>query len=147
MSMFWYSRRFQEKLCLLSPTPFWFVIRHNVCSREVSGYCPHCGNPYTLRTIFWDSVDERNGTYFMFFSKSGVYTMKINAYEDDPPLSLFPPCSCISGFLVSPPRPSFHSVPASMKSMVLHCSKALCNSETGAFICSSISPGSCQHAQ
>lgn len=35
----------------------------------------------------------------MFISKSGVYTMKINAYEYDPSLSLFPPCSCTSGFL------------------------------------------------
>lgn len=136
MSMFWYSRRFQENLCLLSPTPFWGAIRHNMGSREVSGSCPLCGNPCATRSIFWDSIDERNYTYFMFFSKSGMYNMKINAYEGDPPLSLFPPCSCISGFLVSPPRPGFHSVPTSMKSVILHWSKALCNSETGAFICS-----------
>lgn len=86
MSMFWYSRRFQEKLCLLSATPFWCVIRHNVCSREVSGSCPLCGNAHTARTIFWDSIDERNCTYLTFFSKSGVYTVKINAYEGGPPL-------------------------------------------------------------
>lgn len=136
MSMFLCFRRFQEKLCLLSLTPFWCVIRHNVCSREVSGSCPLCGNPCAMRTIFWDSIDERNCTYFMFFSKFGVYNMKINAYEDNPPLSLSPPCSCIAGFFVSPPRPIFHSVPASMKSVILQCSKALCNSESGAFICS-----------
>lgn len=107
MSMFWYSRWFQEKLCLLSPTPFWCVIRHSVCSREVSGSCSLCGNPHTTRTILWDSMDERNCTYLVFFSKSGVYTMKINTYEDDPSLSLFPPFSCISGFLFSPPSRSF----------------------------------------